>query len=402
MKTPKNKAFIVILALLVSGLFGFAGTDVFAATGPVSTSLSANNQNINKGENVTLSWNSTNAEFCVAHSNLQNWFGSRNISGSQLVTPTETATYYITCSNSGGFSATAQTRVSVGESQASNVSVNLSANPESIFRGESTALIWNSSNAVSCEASGYWSGLKAPSGSERVSPSVTVSYTLRCNNSAGQYTSDTQFVFVNPATPLPTAFVAPKPVSTPLIPSPTIKPAVTTVRIVKLSAPTNLKPNGDQLPSDTKKVTLSWDAVKGTKFYAVRLDPKVKTDSRDERNNCPNNPHYLCVDKLESTSIKVKIEPGQNYDWWVHAVDSNGVFGNSGSAKFSVEAKETTDIGAFLANIFSGIGGNVFILGLAGLIFIFGYLWGRKRGREQAEFIRESRLPQLPQFPQLK
>ncbi len=379
MKSIKNQIFTIILTLLISGLFNFAPADAFAATGPVSASLSASNQNINKGESVSLNWNSTNTDFCVAHSNIQNWFGARSTSGNQLVTPTETATYYITCSNSGGFSATAQTKVFVGEFQASNVFVNLTANPESIFRGESTTLIWSSTNAVSCEASGYWSGLKPTFGSERVSPSITVYYTLRCNNSAGQSASDTQNIFVNPAAPLPMATVAPTPVLTPITPVSTIRPVVPVIKIVKLPAPTNLKPNGEESAGNTKEVTLSWDAVKEAKFYAVRMDPEVKTDARDERNNCPKNPHYLCVDKLDSTSIKVKVEPGQRYSWWVHAVDSSGNFSEPASAWFSVKDEQAGAGGNFLANIFGSVKGGTFSLGLIVLAFILGYFFGKRK-----------------------
>mgnify|MGYP001613035812 FL=1 len=57
METPKNLSFIIVLTLLLSGLFSFVLADVYAATGPVSASLTANNQNINKNESVTLNWN---------------------------------------------------------------------------------------------------------------------------------------------------------------------------------------------------------------------------------------------------------------------------------------------------------------------------------------------------------
>jgi len=389
-----------MVALLISGVVNDVFTDyVLAATGPVSVSLTAGNQNINKGEKTTLNWNSTNADSCMAHSNIQSqWFGIRNISGNESITPTETATYYITCGNSGGYSLTAQTKITVGEFQTSNVSVNITANPESIFRGESTTLIWSSTNAVSCEASGYWSGLKPPFGSEGVSPSTTVSYTLRCNNSAGQYASDTQVIFVNPnpATSVPTATASPAPAPTQTITPPAIRPTAPVVRILKLAAPTNLKPNSETLASDTKEALLSWDAVKGAKSYAVRMDPKNKKNSRDERNNCPDNPHYFCVNGFDSASIKVRVEPDETYNWWVHAVSANGTFSDPAFAEFSIKAAKTEEggiAGDFFANIFSAAGSM--IIGLVILAFILGYLWGKKRGVDQAKFARETRTSPL-------
>lgn len=455
MKTSKNKISVIILALLVGGFLSFAPVDGLAADGPISVSLTANPQNINKNEKTTLSWNSTNADFCVAHSNIQGqWFGVRSVSGTEAITPNQTATYLITCSNNGGFAGSAQIRVTVGETSSSNVSVNITANPESIFRGESTTLIWSSTNATSCEASGYWAGLKPPFGSESVSPSTTVSYTLRCNNSVGEYTSDTQVIFVNPSGSTPiiqpagqfnvSCVVDPARVSVGQTitfagaQSRGIEPvtykwtgdvsgntqtvrtsfsttgtktaqltvtdsigkmasAICSAEIVqstgvagifpifsqapkKLSPPTNLKPNGVELPSDTKEVTLSWDKVTGAKFYAVRAESKNDSDKRDERNNCPGNPHYLCVNNLDSTSIKMEVKPGTDYNWWVHSIDANGVFSDSAFAKFSIQGKETSIRDNFLANIFSGIP-EIGILGLILIIlaFILGYVIGRAR-----------------------
>jgi hypothetical protein len=44
----------------------------------------------------------------------------------------------------------------------------ITADPAVVFQGDSTVISWNSSNASSCTASGYWSGSKATSGSETV------------------------------------------------------------------------------------------------------------------------------------------------------------------------------------------------------------------------------------------
>ena len=464
MKTSKNKIFIIILAFLISGLFNFIPSSSFAASGPVSVSISSNLTSVNKGEKFNLNWNSTNTDGCVAHSGIQSpWYGIRATSGNETITPSETATYFITCSNISGYSNVAQVRVRVGETSSSLVSVNVTANPESIFRGESTTLIWSSTNAVSCEALGYWSGLKPSFGSETVSPSTTVSYTLRCNNSSGEHASDTQVIFVNPSGSTPIIpFIPPsgqfntacvvdparasvgqtiifagaqsygtEPVtyrwsgdvsgntqtvrasfgtagaktaqltitdavgktasavcSVQIVQSfvvqPTgissILPIFKTTPKTKLSPPTNLKPNNEELSASTKEVTLSWDSVKGAKFYAARLEPENKTDERDSRNNCPNNPHYLCVNSLTSTSIKVSVKAGETYNWWVHAIDSNGVSSDPAFAKFSVKGEEAGARNNFLANIFDGISEiGIFSLILIILAFIIGYLIGKSR-----------------------
>jgi hypothetical protein len=63
--------------------------------------------------------------------------------------------------------------------------VSLSASPAAISSGSSSTLSWNSSNATSCSASGAWSGTKATSGSQSVSPASTSTYNLSCTGSGG-------------------------------------------------------------------------------------------------------------------------------------------------------------------------------------------------------------------------
>jgi VWFA-related protein len=63
--------------------------------------------------------------------------------------------------------------------------VTLSASPTTISSGASSTLSWSTTDATDCTASGGWSGTKATSGSESVSPSATATYTLTCTGSGG-------------------------------------------------------------------------------------------------------------------------------------------------------------------------------------------------------------------------
>ncbi len=63
--------------------------------------------------------------------------------------------------------------------------VNLAANPTSINVGQASTLTWSSTNATNCTASGGWTGTKATSGSEQVSPAATATYTLSCTGTGG-------------------------------------------------------------------------------------------------------------------------------------------------------------------------------------------------------------------------
>ncbi len=58
--------------------------------------------------------------------------------------------------------------------------VTLSANPAAVAPGGTATLSWSSANAVSCTASGGWSGTQAASGTLAVTPATTTAYTLAC------------------------------------------------------------------------------------------------------------------------------------------------------------------------------------------------------------------------------
>ncbi len=64
--------------------------------------------------------------------------------------------------------------------------VTLSASPTSITAGQNSTLTWSSTNSpTSCTASGGWSGSKAASGSQTVTPTANTTYSLTCTNAGG-------------------------------------------------------------------------------------------------------------------------------------------------------------------------------------------------------------------------
>lgn len=64
--------------------------------------------------------------------------------------------------------------------------LSFNANPTTITQGQSTTLEWSAINALSCIASGGWSGSKPTIGAEPVSPTQVTMYALNC--SAGKET----------------------------------------------------------------------------------------------------------------------------------------------------------------------------------------------------------------------
>ena len=70
--------------------------------------------------------------------------------------------------------------------------VTLSADPTTVYIGNSTTLTWTSTNASSCAASGDWTGSKSTSGNEdaQVTKEGTSTYTITCTNSSGSAVSN--------------------------------------------------------------------------------------------------------------------------------------------------------------------------------------------------------------------
>jgi RHS repeat-associated protein len=75
-----------------------------------------------------------------------------------------------------------------------------SVNPATLTAGGSSTLSWTSQYATACSASGAWSGSKATSGSQSVTPSSTSTYALSCSGAGGSV-SQSATVTVNAAPP---------------------------------------------------------------------------------------------------------------------------------------------------------------------------------------------------------
>lgn len=155
---------------------------VAAATPAPTVSFSGNPLTITRGGSSTLTWSSTDATSCTASGE---WTGSKATSGNQAVTPASTGskTYTLSCTGAGG---TTSQSVTV-QVNAPAPAVTLNASSTSLTLGGSSTLTWSSTDAASCTASGEWSGSKAPSGNEAVTPGTTgnKTYTLSCTGAGG-------------------------------------------------------------------------------------------------------------------------------------------------------------------------------------------------------------------------
>jgi hypothetical protein len=97
---------------------------------------------------------------------------------------TMASAFTLTCTGLGGMgAATANVAITAPSVQPA---VTITANPLSVSSGGSTTLMWSTTNATSCTASGSWTGARPTAGSE-VRPNLTAnaSFTLTCTGAGG-------------------------------------------------------------------------------------------------------------------------------------------------------------------------------------------------------------------------
>lgn len=167
--------------------------EIAQGTGP-TVSITSNPDTIQVGESSTLSWSSTNADSCVIEPDV----GGVDVSGSTIVSPTQTTTYTITATGPEG-SATDSTTVTVTTDPPPTV--NISADPDTIQAGESSTLTWGSTDADSCVIEPDIGAVDV-NGSTFVSPTQTTTYTITATGPGGAAT-DQAMVTVTGSEPQP-------------------------------------------------------------------------------------------------------------------------------------------------------------------------------------------------------
>ena len=161
-------------------------------------SMHADPATVLPGGTSTITWTTTDATSCEASGA---WSGNKPINGSEVVTPPSAAgsyTYILACSGPGGSNTPSSVTVTVGTDGAATV-VSFHADPVTVQPGGSSTLTWTTTNATSCTASDNWSGTKATSGSEVVTPPTAPNsylYTLTCTGPGGQNTASSITVTV--------------------------------------------------------------------------------------------------------------------------------------------------------------------------------------------------------------
>ena len=112
-------------------------------------------------------------------------------SASCALTPMQAGTATLTAKFAGSSTlAAATTSVGFNVSYAPTAAptVSIAVSPTAIAAGSPATLTWSSTNATACVASGSWTGTKASSGTQSVTPAATgsYSYVLTCMGNGGQ------------------------------------------------------------------------------------------------------------------------------------------------------------------------------------------------------------------------
>jgi len=147
---------------------------------------------------INLAWNASTDNVGVATYRLERCTGATCTTFTQVATPTGTtyANTALTANTTyrfrvramdaaGNTSAYSSIVNATTQGATSAPTVTLSANPTTITQGQSSTLSWSSTNATSCTASNGWSGTKATSGTQTLSPTTNTTYTISCTGAGG-------------------------------------------------------------------------------------------------------------------------------------------------------------------------------------------------------------------------
>lgn len=185
---------------------------VGAASGnPPQLSFTSDKYIAEEGEEYTVSWDATNAYYCMGSSNpvgvyseyvydYSSYPNGTNLSSSQTVTFSgDQQELLVTCLNRYG-SMTAIVRVNRGGTELNVPSISFWADEMSLPVNGNTTLRWRVENAESCTASNGWSGAKASAGGQERTANLatTTRFELHCSNVAGSRTAFVDVVVGGP------------------------------------------------------------------------------------------------------------------------------------------------------------------------------------------------------------
>ena len=161
--------------------------------------FASNDYGITTGDNIVLTWNTSNCNYCTAYTNPSNsyWTGSQATYGSRTIYNLQSpSTFTLTCSNN----TTSDTETLHVNLQSVTPTLSFWADKYSLTQGENTYLRWTSNNTNYCVASNGWSGTKSITGYENTTPGAQTTYTLTCYGNGGQVSQTLTLYVASPTT----------------------------------------------------------------------------------------------------------------------------------------------------------------------------------------------------------
>jgi hypothetical protein len=182
-----------------SPTYVYVGT---TGNGNVTATLSANYSTVASGQPVTLTWTSTNANYCSITGNNNTIVSNQSANGSTTVYPSVSTNYIVTCYNNNGQNAANYVYVTINNSNTGTTpTVTVTSNLSNVSSGQQVQLTWYSNNANYCNIlsnGNTLTGQQSTSGTYLVVPTQTTTYQVTCyNTSNGQSGSNYVTVTVN-------------------------------------------------------------------------------------------------------------------------------------------------------------------------------------------------------------
>ncbi len=224
------------------------------------TNFNASPNQINLGQSSTLSWATNN---CVSAS-ISPGIGNVNLTGSQVVYPTQTTTYTLTATGANGSSIYQTKTVIVLQPNCSIT--NFNASPSSINLGQSSTLSWATSNCTYVSISTI--GNVNLSGSQIVYPIQTTTYVLTATGANGSSVTQSKTVTViQPNCSITNFNASPNQIN--LGQSSTLSWATSNCTYISISGIGNVNPTGSQVvyPTQTTTYTLTATGSNGSSIY---------------------------------------------------------------------------------------------------------------------------------------
>jgi phospholipase C len=171
---------------------GSSSTQTSAA--PPSLTFSASASSINAGQNVSLSWQASNATsvviMAIEGASTQTVTTSTQATGSISVSPSQTTTYQASASGNGGDSSAQSVTVNVMPTAAPPQITQFTVNPTMVNSGQSMTLTWATTNTTSITITPGVptpddSGQLPTSGSDSVPVSTTTTFALTATGPGG-------------------------------------------------------------------------------------------------------------------------------------------------------------------------------------------------------------------------